>query len=365
MKRISKLTALVLASAMLMAACSSSSPAPSAGEGDKTSDNTSQSEASAQSEAAAPSQEASSGAADKYPSEKVISWYVQDAGNITDIIARIVGPALSKELGQTVIIENAGGAGGMNELNPVLAADADGYTLASLAVAFLCMTPFSSDCNYDYTDFQMLYNVFSQPQVMVVSANAPYDTFDEWKAYVAEHPGEFRFGVPGASTVHNMCLQGLKQESGLDYNVINYGTASEVVAALMGNHIEGLVLGYSECLSGIDSGDFKIIAFTTETKQEDYKDIPSLAELGYKSRGVAFQGICIKAGTDPEVVAKLTAAMDKVFADPEVIEALKGSNAWVEGTFQTGEQFTETVKSTYEFYEEVLTETGLMEQLYG
>ena len=304
-------------------------------------------------------------AAKRYPSEKVITWYVQDAGNVTDTIARIVAPALSKELGQNVVIENAGGAGGMNELMPVLAADADGYSIASLAVAFLCLTPFSKDCTYDYTDFEMLYNVFSQPQVLVVSADAPYNTFEEWVDYVGENPGKFRAGVPGASSVHNMCLQGLKLESGLDYNVINYNNAAETVAALLGKHIEGLVLGYSECMAGIDNGAFKILAFTTDTKYPEYEQIPTLEELGYASKGVAFQGICIKAGTDPEIAAKLKAAFDNVFADPEVIEALTNANAWVDGTFREGEEFKEMVKSAYEFYEKVLTETGLMEQIYG
>ena len=73
----------------------------------------------------------------------------------------------------------------------------------------------------------------------------------------------------------------------------------------------------------------------------------------------------MKAGTDPEVTAKLKSAFEKVFNDPEVIEALTNANAWVDGTFQNGEEFTETVKSAYEFYEKVLTETGLMEQIYG
>jgi len=303
-------------------------------------------------------------AAEKYPSEKTITWYVLNPGNATDTIARILGPAIGEELGQTVVVENAPGAGGMNMLNPVLAADADGYTIASLPVAGLCLTPFSSDCPFDYTDFQMLYSVFSQPQVMVVNGDAPYSTFEEWKAYVEANPGAFRFGVPGASTVHNMCLQGLKLETGLDYNVINYSDNSETTAALMGKHIDGIVLGFSEVQSGISNGDFKILAFTTPTKYEEYADFPSLEELGYTSRGVAFQGICMKAGTDPDVVAKLTAAFDKVFSDPEVIETLSNAGMWVEGTFQEGEAFTETVKSTYEFYEKVLTDTGLMQELY-
>lgn len=352
MKKKFRFAALLLALVFALCACSNPAQDPT----EPTSDPPTGTPSSAP---------ALSDAAEKYPSEQVITWYAQDAGNVTDTIARILIPYLSEELGQTVVVENLGGAGGMNQMNPVMAAPADGYSIASLAVAFLCMTPFSPDCSYDYTDFEMLYSVFSQPQCMVVRADAPYDTFEEWVEYVKENPGQFRFGVSGASTVHNLCLQGLKLESGLDYDVIYYTSAAETTAGLLGGHIEGLVNGYSDCTANIESGDFKLIVFTTEDKVPGLEDIPSLKELGYESRGVAFQGICIKAGTDPDVVAKLKAAFDAVFANPEVIEQLKTANVWYEGTFQESEEFTQTVKSTYEFYEDVLNETGLMEQLYG
>lgn len=358
-----KKTTLTLAFLLSVSLCTACSSADSAGTTEAPATASTVTDASPET-ATSEAEQQFSEAAQKYPSEKTITWYVLNPGNATDTIARILGPAIGEELGQTVVIENAPGAGCMNMLNPVLAADADGYTISSLPVAGLCLTPFSSDCPFDYTDFQMLYSVFSQPQVMVVNNDAPYNTFQEWKAYVEENPGAFRFGVPGASTVHNMCLQGLKLETGMDYNVISYSDNSETAAALMGKHIDGIVMGFSEVESGISNGDFKILAFTTPIKHNEYSDYPSLEELGYTSKGVAFQGICMKAGTDPDIVAKLTAAFDKVFADPEIIETLSNAGMWMEGTFQEGDAFTETVKSTYEFYEKVLTDTGLMQELY-
>lgn len=304
-------------------------------------------------------------AASKYPSEQVITWYTQNAGNVADTIARILIPYLEKELGQTIVVENLGGAGGMNQMNPMLANDANGYSFASLGVAFLCLTPFSQDCTYDYTNFDMICNFFSQPQAVFVSADAPYNTFEEWADYVKNNPGEFTVGTPGASTVHNIAMQGLKLETGLDYDVIYYTTAEEAFAALMGGHINAYVSGFNEGLSGVESGDFKVLAFTTETKAEGYEDIPSFADLGYESRGVAFQGVVIEAGTDPEIAAKIKAAFEAVLTNPEAIEQLKTAKCWYEGTVQYSEQFTETVKSTYEWYEKVLTDTGLMEELYG
>lgn len=304
-------------------------------------------------------------AASKYPSEQVITWYTQNAGNVADTIARILIPFLEKELGQTIVVENLGGAGGMNQMNPMLANEANGYSFASNAVAFLCLTPFSQDCTYDYTNFEQICNIFSQPQAFFCNSQVACTTFEEWVEYVKANPGKFTVGVPGASTVHNIAMQGLKLETGLDFDIIPYGNMEECAAAVMGGHIDSMVGGFSEGVSGVEAGEFNVLAFTTPTKATGYESIPTLAELGYESRGVAFQGVCIEAGTDPAIIAKITAAFEAVLSNPEAIEQLKAANCWYEGTTQTAEQFSETVKSTYEWYEQVLNDTGLMEELYG
>lgn len=204
----------------------------------------------------------------------------------------------------------------------------------------------------------------SQPQCLFVSADAPYNTFEEWTEYVKEHPGEVNIGVPGVSSVHNFALQGLMLETGLDFKTVAY-SSSELTQAMLGGHIDGAVTGFMELYSGVESGDLKILAFTTTSKAEGMEDIPTFEELGFSSKGVAFQGIAIKAGADPDVVAKLDAALTEALNDPDVIGQLDAAGLWYEGTYQGREEFTETVKSTYEFYEQVLTDTGLMEELYG
>lgn len=302
-----------------------------------------------------------------YPSEKVITWYTQAAGSASDVIARIVGPKLGDILGQTIVYENLGGAGGMNMLMPVYNNDADGYSISSLTVAALCMTPYSQDCPFDYNDFSMLYCVQQQPQALVVSASAPYSTFEEFVEYINANPNTVRLGAPGASSIHYMALAGLQLESGLPFSVVSFDDAATLNAALLGGHIEGLALGYSEVSQYVESGDFKILCFTTnhEYKPAGCEDIPTLAELGYDAMGVAFQGICIKAGTDPEVYEILTDAFDQVFADPDIIAQLTEANIWIEGTFTGDEAFTKIVADGYEYVGKVLNETGLMEQLYG
>lgn len=357
-----KLFALLLAAVMVFSLCACGSEAAvqeSAAPAEES--------AAPAEESAAPAEATMSEAAQKYPSEKVITWYTQAAGSASDVIARIVGPKLGEILGQDVVYENLGGAGGMNMLNPVYNNPADGYSIASLTVPALCMTPFSPDCPFTYEDFSPLYCVQKQPQCLTVRADAPYDTIEEFIEYIEANPNTVRLGSPGASSVHYIALAGWQLETGLPFSVVAYDDAPTLNAALLGGHIEGLALGYSEIAQYVDSGDFKILCFTThyEQKPAGYEDLPTFGELGYESMGVAFQGICIKAGTDPDIYKKITDAFDQVFADPDIIAQLTEANIWIEGTFEGPEEFTQTIIDDCNYYKEVLTETGLMEELYG
>lgn len=302
-------------------------------------------------------------AAQNYP-DGPITWYMQGPGSAADTIGRILGDALAKELNCTCLYENLPGAGGMNELNPVFDAEPDATKIAILAVPYLTITPLTnSSCRYTMDDFEMIHCIFEQPQCLVVPADAPYDTFEEWYAYVEENPGTFRFAVPGLSSVHTFALEHLKLETGLDYSCVVYDGAAEMNAALLGGHVEGLVLGFSEFSAHFYTGEFKIICYTTNFKNPDYPDYPTLEELGYEARGIPFQGLCIKAGADPDVVAKLNAAIDKILADESVIEQLKAADSWVDGTCYGGEEFAQTVKNAYDYYDELLVSTGLIDEL--
>lgn len=359
--KMKKILAFTLAMLMILAlcACGAKTETPAVA--------TAESKAPEATEAATEAAPTISEAAQKYPSEKVITWYTQAAGSASDVIARIVGPKVSEILGQNIVYENLGGAGGMNMLMPVYNNDADGYSIASLTVPALCLTTFSPDCPYTYEDFTPLYCVQKQPQCLTVRADAPYDTIDEFIKYIEANPDTVRLGSPGASSVHYMALAGLQIETGLPFSVVAYDDAPTLNAALLGGHIEGLALGYSEIAQYVNSGDFKILCFTThhEQKPAGYEDLPTFAELGYSAMGVAFQGICMKAGTDPDVKQKITDAFDQAFADPDIHAQLVEANIWIEGTFETEEGFTKMIIDDYNYYEKVLTETGLMEELYG
>lgn len=314
-------------------------------------------------EATGEQEPAISEAAKNYPSGP-ITWYAQGAGDASDMAARIIGEKLAEKLGATIVFENVPGAGGMNAANPVYDAEADGLHILGLTVPMLCLTPIiNSSCRYTYEDFDPLYCIFEQPQVMVVGANEPYDTFEEWYAYVEEHPGEFIFSTNSISSVFNLCLQHLKVETGLDFDTVAYDSGSEAIAAVLGGHVNGIALGLANLRQYIDSGDVKLICYTSEAKSVLYPDTPTLKELGYSAHSIPFQGIAIKAGTDPDVREILYTALDEVMNDPEVIQQLTDAGCWYEGTCYGSEQFTQAIKNHYDYYKDVLESTGLIDQL--
>lgn len=345
MKRIS---ALVLTLTMLLGMCACSSQ-PAQQETPVTSGASDTSEISE--------------AAQNFPSEP-ITIYMQGAGSGSDIAGRIVGKYLAEELGTTALYENLGGAGGLNELNPVYDGEADGLKIALVAPAFLCITPITtSACRYTYEDFESLGCLYENPCVIAVAKDAPYDTFEEWQAYVEENPGQFRFAVPGIATIHNLALAHLKLESELEYDCIVYDGAADMIAALLGGHVEGLALSYLEVSSYLESGDLKVIAFTTQGKEPGCEEIPTLKELGYEAMALSFQGLAIKTGTDPDIVAKLKTAVEAVLVNEDFIAEMKAANAWYEGTATDGAGLDEKFSAGYDYYLEVLTETGLLESV--
>lgn len=302
---------------------------------------------------------------DPFPGEKNITWYVLAAGSPSDTIARVLAPYLEKELGQTIVVENKGGAGGINMLTPVLTAEPDGYSWAAMAPAQACLTVHQEGCPFNYDSFAPIANVVSQPQVLFVAADAPYDTFEEWKTWVEENPGQFNYYTIGASSQVNVTAQALAKELGLSINHVPYASDAEGIAAVMGGHIQGGVTGYSTVSSALDDGSIKLIAYTTETKNENYMEIKSLAELGLETNSTAFQGVVTSKGIPENRLNKIVDAFETVLSNPEVIDNLKEVDLYYEGTTLYGEDFEQMLVDSYMSIEGMLNDTGLMQELFG
>jgi tripartite-type tricarboxylate transporter receptor subunit TctC len=214
-----------------------------------------------------------------YPNKPITMVIGYPPGGSTDLIGRMVGTELSTRLGQPVVIENLGGAGGAIGAQKVAKAAADGYTIMvgannELAIARLI----NKSVKYSIQDFTALGLVASQPMVLVASQKAGVKNTAEFIAAVSKNPGKFSYGSSGVGTALHLAGETLQEQGKLKITHIPYRGVAPLTTDLVGNNIEYGVFVLSSGLPQIQSG--KVIALgTTEAKRSAITpDIPALAE---------------------------------------------------------------------------------------
>ena len=214
-----------------------------------------------------------------YPNKPITMVIGYPPGGSTDLIGRMVGTELATRLGQPVVIENLGGAGGAIGAQKVAKANPDGYTIMvgannELAIARLI----NKSVKYSIQDFTALGLVASQPMVLVASQKAGVKNTAEFIAAVSKNPGKFSYGSSGVGTALHLAGETLQEQGNLKITHIPYRGVAPLTTDLVGNNIEYGVFVLSSGLPQIQSG--KVIALgTTEAKRSAITpDIPALAE---------------------------------------------------------------------------------------
>lgn len=214
-----------------------------------------------------------------YPSKPITMVIGYPPGGSTDLIGRMVGTELSTRLGQPVVIENLGGAGGAIGAQKVAKAAPDGYTIMvgannELAIARLI----NKSVKYSIQDFTAIGLVASQPMVLVASQKAGVKNTAEFIASVSKNPGKFSYGSSGVGTALHLAGELIKEQGKLDMAHVPYRGVAPLTTDLVGNNIEYGMFVLSSGLPQIQSG--KVIALgTTEAKRSSITpDIPALSE---------------------------------------------------------------------------------------
>lgn len=214
-----------------------------------------------------------------YPNKPITMVIGYPPGGSTDLIGRMVGTELSTRLGQPVVIENLGGAGGAIGAQKVAKAAPDGYTIMvgannELAIARLI----NKSVKYSISDFTAIGLVASQPMVLVASQKSGVKNTAEFIAAVAKNPGKFSYGSSGVGTALHLAGELIKEQGKLDMAHVPYRGVAPLTTDLVGNNIEYGMFVLSSGLPQIQSG--KLIALgTTEAKRSAVTpDIPALSE---------------------------------------------------------------------------------------
>ncbi|OWG14278.1 ABC transporter substrate-binding protein [Delftia sp. K82] len=267
-----------------------------------------------------------------YPNRAITMIVGYPAGGSTDLVGRFVADGLASRLGQPVVVENLGGAGGAIGAQKAVKATPDGYTLFvgannELAIARLI----NKSIKYSIGDFTPIGMIGSQPMVLVASQKAGVKTAAEFSALVAKNPGKFSYGSSGVGTAPHLAGEMIKEQGKLHMTHIPYRGVAPLTTDLVGNNIEFGMFVLSSGLPQIRAG--KVIALgTTEAKRSAITpDIPALSELPqYKNVDInVWFALMAPKGLPAPVAAKVKKALDETMASPEFRKKMEESGSVV------------------------------------
>ncbi|MGR4067053.1 tripartite tricarboxylate transporter substrate binding protein [Billgrantia sp. C5P2] len=264
-----------------------------------------------------------------YPTKTITMVIPYGAGGGTDVLARTLQPALEEALGQTIVVSNVPGGGGILGFTQVANARPDGYTV-TIPNNVIFATEGMGNATYTYSDFDYLGNVMTEDYVVAVRADGPWESWEALVEDMQANPGTVSFGFSGAGGSTHVASEILADMVGYRARQIPHDGSSDAVAAAMGGHIDALMLNLADLASGLRSGRLiPLVSLGTERLAE-YPDVPTLSELGHDLNLTNWRGIAAPAGVDEEVKAAWAAALEAATSDPKVQEAIASQGAEVD-----------------------------------
>jgi tripartite-type tricarboxylate transporter receptor subunit TctC len=269
-----------------------------------------------------------------YPDHPIQLVVTVPPGGAADIIARVVGAKLSDALGQPVVINNRGGAGGTTAAAQVAKSDADGYTLLLNTIATHGIGPhIYAKLGYDpVRDFSPVILVAKLPLIMAINADVPARNVADVIALAKAKPGELTFSSSGSGGAPHLAGELFKSLTGTDVQHIPYRGSGPAVIDLMAGRITMMFDATPSLLPSIEAGKLRPLAAASPQRHRLLPDVPAFAELGYPGMDIAlWYGIVAPGGTPAPIVQRLNAELVKIVAMPDVRKNLSEQGADLQG----------------------------------
>ena len=293
-----------------------------------------------------------------YPDKPVRVVVGFSAGGTTDVIARIMAKELTQELGQSFVIENKPGGGSNIATDYVARATPDGYTVLFVAVTSAINQTLYKNVNFDLTkDYTPVALGAKAPNVLVINPQVPVKSVQELVDYAKKNPGKLAFASSGSGTSIHMAGELFKQRAGIDVLHVPYKGSAPAITDLIGGQVQFMFDNMPSSWPHVQSGKLRALAVTTTDRSKSAPDLPTMQESGFEKFDVSsWFGMIAPAGTPPEVIEKLNAAMNKALDKPEVLKAYESLGAVGQKT--TPAEFGAFIKSEVDGWAPVVKTSG-------
>jgi tripartite-type tricarboxylate transporter receptor subunit TctC len=284
--------------------------------------------------------------AQAFPSKALTMIVPFSPGGTTDILARVVGQFMSKDLGQPVIVDNRPGAGGNIGTQMVARAAPDGYTLlmGTVGTHAINQSLYKKLAFDPIKDFAPVSRVALVPNLLVANPSQPYKTVKELIAYARANPGKVSFASSGSGTSIHLSGEMFQQMAKVEMQHIPYKGSAPALTDLLGGQTAIMFDNMPSVIGHVRAGKLRPIAVTTPQRSPALPDVPTIAESGVPGySATSWFGILVPAGTPAPVVARLNASILKALADPEVKKKLAEQGAEAHG--EKPEQFAEFIRT--------------------
>src|SRR5450755_3606957 len=293
-----------------------------------------------------------------FPSKPVHIFVPYAAGGGVDILARTLGDVVSRQWGQTVVIENRPGAGGLIASQALVTSPPDGYTLIVVASGHATNPFLYPKIPYDtFKDFAPISLLASSPNILLVRADSPFKTLGDMIAQARAKPGSLSFGHAGTGTSTHLAGELLKNLARIDLNAIPYKGGAPSINDLLGGQIPMSFNNGPESVGQLEAGTVRALAVTTASRAPFLPNVPSIAETvpGYDTE--VWWGLLGPAGMPPDLVAKLSHDFVAALNTEAVKERPAKLGAAPIGT--SPEQFDARIRADYKKWGPIIEAAGM------
>ena len=269
--------------------------------------------------------------AQDFPNRPITMIVPFPPGGVADTVARPVADAMGRVLKQTVVVENRAGAGGGIGMGAVARSMPDGYTVL-LALSSISIIPEADRIlkrapMYELKQLQPIARFTADPTVLVVRADAPWRTMQEFVADLKRNPAKYSYGSSGNYGTMHVPMEMLKSAANFRMLHVPYTGAGPAVVALLGGQVDAVSTGPSTVVQQIRAGKLRALAHWGEGRLVSLPEVPSLTELGYPVQFAQWSGLFVPAGTPEPVVMRLREAAQATANNPKVMQTISAANS--------------------------------------